>query len=159
MHRVVALSFVLLSLACGVERTGPEGPPGPAGPAGPPGPAGEDGADGAGVSQVFNCTGRSTFGSLALIFDYDRYVFEDGSVMATCEIADVSASYSNTALYKSSQAGASVGGCILSYDVDSPHTGGFWEFSTSTTAGAGATYRDVGSPANGVRVTFTCTAR
>lgn len=79
--------------------------------------------------------------------------------MATCEISGAAYSYSNTALYKSSQAGASVGGCLLTYDFDSPYTGGFWDFSTSAASGSGATYRDTGSTWNGTRVPFTCTAR
>lgn len=156
MRRIALLSSLLLSLACGVERTGPAGPPGPAGPTGP---AGEDGADGSGLSQVLNCDGIRTFGGLTLRFNYDGYAFADGSVMATCEIADGSASYSSTAFYKSSQAGASVAGCLLTYDIDTPYAGGFWDFTISGASSAGATYRDAGSPSNGVRVAFTCTAR
>jgi hypothetical protein len=87
-------------------------------------------------------------GQRLLTFHHELHAFTDGSALAYCEVSDGGASYGATTMYKAGTSGAAVGGCLVSYDVDT-FNGGFWDFAMAPSRGqSSARYTDTSS-ANG----------
>lgn len=117
---------------------------------------GEDVPSGPTIPTLATVRGCHVFVSdLLLAFSYDRYGYQDGSVLVTCSIADGASEYTDIALYRSTQNGAATGGCFLAFDIENA-TGGWWEFKMSGTGSATATYTDVDSPNHGRVVQMSC---
>lgn len=90
-------------------------------------------------------------------FEHSMYKFSDGSVMATCEVADNVYSISKTEFYKPSMSGAAVGGCIVFNDWDTTGSAGYWVFENNASANSStATYKDSSSPQNLTSRTLPC---
>lgn len=138
---------------------GVSGPQGEQGPQGVPGPTGPAGADGSGLAASVTCTGTvSVTGTgVSYLINHNAYLFDDRSVMATCEVVGADIQASSTRFYKASQVGGSTGGCAVSFDVDTA-SGGFWTFSINASAsGSVVTYRDATSPNNNRTGSIACT--
>lgn len=147
MRKLLAIVAVMLVFAC----KGPEGRVGPKGDTGAPGAAGKDGS---GLSAYWDCSKATANYSLG----YRVYEFSDGSVMATCDVEDAAISGSRTFLWKSTQSGSQTGACMLTYDLNSPMAGGWFDFALTKTTNAGsATYHESGSTLDGQIMPLTCT--
>lgn len=103
------------------------------------------------ISTIVSCTVINSTGK----FDYQHYLFSDGSLMVECEYSGVSFTISSTRLYKATQTGASTGACTFVGDLDGTASGGWWNYTYDGTS-AKATYNDVGSTYNGTNYTLTC---
>lgn len=159
------IAVLVFSISCGPGGPGPAGPPGEQGATGNPGANGATGAMGAmGVSGLRGVTGadgggfdivakKRCFKIAGYAFTYYTALFSNGMRFATCEVADSGASYDATILYASTQVGATTGGCVVTYDVDTASSG-WWSFTLSPLR---AQYNDIGSASDQQTVTFAST--
>ena len=97
----------------------------------------------------FNCTVISG----GAIFNYGATRFSTGDAYVHCLISGSVIQVSDSAIYKSSQTGASTLACFLTWDIDAS-TGGYWEF-TGTSGTRQIQYKDTGSASDGTVITFT----
>lgn len=161
-HLFLMCSILAALTACGPGEPGPAGPRGQIGPPGPTGPAGSPGAPGApgarlALSTLCDENTPRAVGQRLLTFHHELHTFTDGSAIVYCEVADGGASYGATTMYRAGAAGAAVGGCVLSYDVDT-FNGGFWNFMMAASRGqSSARYTDT-SAANGFTATLSACA-
>lgn len=139
----LVLTLVTIGILSGCGQQGEKGDAGPKGDSGGTGATGTT----ASISSSTHCA--KTVSSLN--FEYDYVVFSSGDVWVNCNIEDSSAEYSNSSFYKSTQTGASTGGCLLTYDIDTASSG-YWSFTTSPSRQA--IYKDTGSANNGTTVSF-----
>ncbi|ATB28707.1 collagen-like protein [Melittangium boletus] len=140
----------LLATACGPGETGP------AGPAGPQGPQGETGAT---LNKTYVCTGTANNGTANVALIHTVYTFSDGSVTATCNVADGALWVTGINMWRGGQPEAAGAQCILAADIDSTKNGGIWTMETNTQrTSSSATYRNTGSPLDGRVFALTCTA-
>lgn len=155
------LVVAVLSLCACQPEEGPAGPPGPAGPQGVQGPQGAQGESGVGLVSTVRCSStESLVNGVSLTASYSRYLFLDGSVLASCDLADRYTSFASVNLWRVGSIGAAQGTCTLVYDVDigASGTGGFWAFSHTPgrPTDAVARYIDSASPRNGTTLQMTC---
>lgn len=157
MKYVILLGMLILS-GCG-GSPGPAGPQGAQGATGARGPAGANGSNGtngtdgtSGVSIAANFTCSKVAGGL--FFAYQNVTYSNGDVFAECEISGSSWTVSKSIIYKSTQAGAAHGDCVLGYDVDTASSG-YWVFGQATSTTATAVYHDTGSANDASFVSFS----
>lgn len=106
------------------------------------------GNDGITISTVKRCNKISG----GLVFEHNIVTYSTNDKFVYCAISNAAATYSATAIYKSTQTGSVSEGCALTYDLDTV-TSGFWIFSVSGSTRT-AVYSDSGSASNGTTVTF-----
>lgn len=148
---------VLLATLCGACE-GPAGPPGPEGPEGErgeqgepgePGDDGADGADGLAVAESVTCAKmQSGWG-----FVYEVVVFDNGSVLVSCEVRDGDTTSSSTSYFAADQNGAEGRSCSVGRDPENDGGFGWWQFGYDGTD-YGAVYNDAGSEIDGDTVVF-----
>lgn len=140
MKKCLLLLAVVVLSACQPEQ-------------GDPGPPGNPGV---GLAEWSGCTTSLSIASSRLALDFQRYDFADGSVMTVCAVRDGFYEYSSTSLYKSGQTDATLGTCVVAYDVDTP-SHGQWHFALPREGvQASADYLDASSAYDTQRATLPC---
>ena len=137
----MALVVVLVVSGCG---PGPVGPQGVVGPAGPSGVA---------FKSELHCVDAKTLPVLSLYYDLTR--FSDGSVWASCEVANAAIGAQDNYFHAAGTKSATDGYCTVGFDSDGAASFGSWTFVVSGSA-ATATYHDKSAPSDGYVLTLGC---
>jgi hypothetical protein len=145
------MNLLILSLAL----TGCGGKDGAAGATGATGAAGATGASGsAGITSATKlyCSKIDAGTGASFLYKYRSVVFSNGDRFVSCSVSGSNAGYGSSDYFKSSQNGATTGGCTVEADLDTASSG-FWSF-TSQSGTSKVVYTDSGSTHDGYTYTF-----
>lgn len=106
------------------------------------------------VSSNETCSKVDVGSGVSLLYQYQSVLYTSGDRLITCSISNSTGEYAHTIFYRSSQAGAQTGTCIVGQDIDALSSG-YWTFSDDLVTLVKKTlYTDASSVKNGYTYTF-----
>lgn len=107
------------------------------------------------ISSETNCTKSSDTGTgTTLSYVYESVTLSSGDRFVSCSVQTNIQQYSNTVFYKSTDVGATTGGCTVDYNFDASASSSIWFFNSQSGASS-VRYSSAASAHNGYTYNFS----